>query len=162
MIFAMWVPSNHLLETLRLESVFLLFFVHDGVVHPLAVGICHFLGACTHLSVFGHHAPCGHHRLASFFGNCLDGVRINTFQYNHIGLRQTCDQIILAVESGAELKVNGFAFRVGAMECELQAVGLGFNLERTLETVLGREGISTWPDSVSRCQHYCRMPEQQG
>ena len=84
--------------------------------------------ACARLSVFGHHAPCGHHRLAIFFGNCLDGVRINTFQNNRIGFRQTSDPIILAVESGAELKVDGFAFGVGAMECELQAVGLGFNL----------------------------------
>ena len=52
------------------------------------------------------------------------GVRIDPFQYNRIGLRQTCDQIILAIESGAELKVNGLAFGVGAMDCELQAVGL--------------------------------------
>jgi hypothetical protein len=121
-------------ETLRrLESVFLLFLIHHGVVHPLAFGVRPFLRARARLSVFGHHAPCGHHRLSTFFGNCLDGVRINTFQYNRISLRQTSDHIILAVESGAEFKVNGLAFGVGAMDCELQAVGLGFNLERAVE-----------------------------
>jgi hypothetical protein len=93
-------------------------------------------------SVFGHHAPCSHHWLSTFFRDSLDGVRINTFQYDRIGLRQTCDEIILAVESGTELKVNGFAFGVEAMKCELQAVGLGFNFERAL--------VRCWAGNVFR------------
>src|SRR5580765_6753369 len=101
----------------------LLLVVDQCVLHVLAVCVLPRLGGGTRLSVFGHHAPCGHHWLSTFFRDCLDGVRINTFQYNRIGLRQTSDQIILAVESGTELKVNGFAFGVEAMKCELQAVG---------------------------------------
>jgi hypothetical protein len=113
-----------------LESGFLLLVVYDGVVHPLAFGVRPFLLARANLWT-----P---HQLSIFFGNGLDSVRINTFQYNRIGLRQTGDPIILAVKSGAELKVNGLAFGVGAMDCELQAVGLGFNLERALERCWAR------------------------
>ena len=61
------------------ESSPLLLLVDQRVLDLLAVCVFPRLGRGTRLSVFGHHAPCGHHQLSIFFRDCLDGVRINTF-----------------------------------------------------------------------------------
>ena len=111
------------------ESVFLLPVVYEGVVHLLAFGVRPFLRDRACLAIFGDHAADCHHGFPAFLADSLDGVVVDFLHADHVGVRHPGHGIILAIVFRAHLEVDGLSFSVGAVDRELQAIGLRFNRE---------------------------------
>src|SRR5437867_9795337 len=107
-----------------------LLLVDHRVVQIQAHGVLSRLGRGPRLPIFGNRASRGRYGLSGFFGDRLNGIRINTLQCNGIGGRQPSCRIILAIVFGSELKMDWFVFSIYPIDGELQAVFLGLDLER--------------------------------